>query len=217
MATALNPDIYAHLLTFISSPADLLAVALTSSDLFRLGMSELRYRSIRTHLGNNALWRHLAKNPTLASRVRELVILKDNAHGLLDKKEMERVLIPDLPSAVPPGRIIEADVKQSERLLVQALCVLVNLESFGWHRKAPLINEGQKVPPSFGLQSSTSGDAPPGVLDVWTALRNHTQAKKLIVMNIGRHQTIPASTLSLFDSSVRVPISLFCVYEKSFR
>ena len=211
MATALNRDIYTHLLTFISSPADLLAVVLTSSDLFRLGMAELRYRSIRTHLGNNALWRYLAENPTSASRVRELVILKDNAHGLLDEKEMERVLIPDLPSAVPPGRIIEVDVKQSERLLVQALCVLVNLESFGWHRKAPLINEGQEVPPSFGLQSSTSGDAP-GV-DVWTALRNHTQVKKLIVMNIGQHRTIPVSTLSLFDSSVRVPISLFCVYE----
>ncbi|EDR12618.1 uncharacterized protein LACBIDRAFT_311211 [Laccaria bicolor S238N-H82] len=205
MATALNEDVYAHLLTFISSPADLLAVALTSSDLFRLGMPELRYRSIRMNLGNNALWMYLAENPSLASRVRELVILKDNAHSLLVKKEMERLLIPDLRSAVPPRRITKADVEQSERLLIQALRVLVNLESFGWHRVAPLISEGQKVLPSIGLQSSTSSDAPPEVYseDVWTALRNHTQVKKLIVMNIGRGQmVIPASTWSVFDSSM---------------
>jgi len=218
MATALNLDVYAHLLTFISSPADLLAVALTSSDLFRLGIPELRYRSIRTYLGDDALWRYLAENPTLASRVRELVILKDNAHGRLDM-DMERVLIPDLRSAVTPGRIIEADVEQSERLLIQALRVLINLDSFGWHRKAPLINEGQEVLPSFGLQSSTSSDAPPEVYseDVWTALRNRTQVKKLIVMNLGRNQTISPSILSVFDSSVRVPISLFRVYKKPFR
>jgi len=217
MAMALNLDVYAYLLTFISSPADLLAMALTSSDLFRLGMPELRYRSIRMHLGNNALWRHLAENPTLASRVRELVILKENAHGLLDKKEMERVLIPDLRSAVPPGRIIEADVEQSEKLLIQALRVLINLESFSWHRNAPLINEGQEVLPSFELPSPTSSDAPPEVYseDVWTALRNHTKVKKLIVMSLGRNQTIPASTLSVFDGSVRVPISFFCVYKKT--
>jgi len=186
----LDLDVYAHLLTFISSPADLLAVALTSNDLFRLGMPELRYRSIRTHLGNNALWRYLAENPTLASRVRELVILRENAHGLLDEKEMERVLIPDLRSVVPSGRITEAGVEESERLLIQALRVLINLESFTWDRKVPLINEGQEVLPLFGLGSS--GDAPPEVYseDIWTALRDHTQVKKLIVMDLGRNQTM---------------------------
>ena len=212
MATALNPDIYAHLLTFISSPADVLAVALTSSDLFHLGMPELRCRSIRTYLGDNTLWRYLAENPTLASRVRELVILQDNALGLL---EVGRVFFPDLRSAVPSRRMIEAGGEKSERLLIQALRVLVNLESFGWHQhQDPLINEGQKVPLSFGLQSSTSSDAPPEVYseDVWTVLRKHTQVKKLIVINIVQRQMIPAN---VFDSSVRVPISLFCVYKNN--
>jgi hypothetical protein len=217
MATALNLDVYAHLLTFISSSTDLLAVALTSSDLFRLGTPELRYRSIRTHLGNKALWRHLAENPTLASRVRELVILKENPHGLLDKKEMERVLIPDLRSVVPSGRITEADVEESERLLIQALRVLINLESFTWDRKVPLINEGREVLPLFGLGSS--GDAPPEVYseDVWTALRDHTQVKKLIVMDLGRNQLMPENALSIFDSSVRVLIFSFWVYAIPFR
>ena len=215
MTTALNLDIYAHLLTFISSPADLLAVALTSCDLFRLGMPELRYRSIRAHLGNNALWRYLAENPTLASRVRELVILRENAHGLLDKKEMERVLIPDLRSAVPSGRATEADVEESERLLIQALRVLINLESFTWDRNVPLINEGQEVLPLFGLGSS--GDARPEVYseDIWTTLRDHTQVKKLIVMDLGRNQAISGNALSIFDSSVRVPIFSFWVYAKT--
>ncbi|EDR12600.1 uncharacterized protein LACBIDRAFT_311159 [Laccaria bicolor S238N-H82] len=62
MTTALNLDIYTHLLMFISSPADLLAVALTSCDLFHVGMPELCYCSIRVHLGNIALWRYLAEN-----------------------------------------------------------------------------------------------------------------------------------------------------------
>ncbi|EDR12127.1 uncharacterized protein LACBIDRAFT_323175 [Laccaria bicolor S238N-H82] len=202
MTTALNLDVYAHLLTFISFPADLLAVALTSCDLFRLGMPELRYRSIRTHLGNNALWRFLAENPALASRVRELVILRENAHGLLDKKEMERVLIHGLRCTVPSGRVTEADVEESERLLIQALRVLINLESFTWDRKVPLINVGQEVLPLFGLVPS--GDVPPQVYseDVWTALRDRTQVKKLIVTDLGRNQTMFANTLSIFDSSM---------------
>src|SRR3954447_12610634 len=85
----LNEDIYARLLSFVCSPAELLALGLANKQLHTLSKHELIYCSIRCMLGDHAVWEHLIAYPLYASRVRHLEIQRENDSGWepLDEKQ----------------------------------------------------------------------------------------------------------------------------------
>jgi len=122
--------------------------------LSSLANPELLYRSVRCRLGNNDVWKHLMENPVQASRVHELEILRENYYIELGPKgddiyEKEhagwldlvgrRLTIREIMDRGKPWR---EDVESSEKLLIQALKMLVNLESFKWDLWWSVINQG---------------------------------------------------------------------------
>ncbi|KAF8953331.1 hypothetical protein BDZ97DRAFT_612767 [Flammula alnicola] len=205
----LNGDVYAHLLSFVSSPSDLLAVSLANKELLTLAEPEIIYRSIRCKLGNDAVWEHLIANPAQASRVRELEVLRENlsGYGPLDEEEK----IPESSGTFKPSsKSADEDAlattsrektEHSERLLIQAIQSLVNLESFTWDHWVPEINQGEEV-----LRDAGEGDNDEPLEtyseDVWTALRDHTQLKRLKVVDLGRKDTRSPDPRPIFDSTI---------------
>ncbi|KAJ3489148.1 hypothetical protein NLJ89_g11554 [Agrocybe chaxingu] len=177
----LNFDVYSHLLTFVSSPSDLLSVGLANKELFELAGSEIVYRSIRCKLSNNAVWEHLITNPAQASRVRELEIQRENpsSYGPLD--EREQLPVRKNLGSVDPSPINYAEAEKSEHLLISAIYKMVNLESFIWDRWVPVINQGGEVPESGAAEGGDEHLAR-HMEDIWTALRDHAQIKRLKVI-----------------------------------
>ncbi|KDR66411.1 hypothetical protein GALMADRAFT_80837 [Galerina marginata CBS 339.88] len=188
----LNADIYTHLLSFVSSPSDLLAVGLANKELLTLAEPELIYRSIRCKLNNDAVWEHLISKPLQASRVRELVIQREASIPRSNSLGQER--IPEGNSVQlgePSGQVVldprqskygRKNAENSERLLLRALQKMVNLDSFTWDRWMPFINQGEEV---FHY-SEEEGIPPVYREDIWTALRDYTQVKILEVVDFGK-------------------------------
>ncbi|KAF9461100.1 hypothetical protein BDZ94DRAFT_858896 [Collybia nuda] len=208
----LNGDVFSHLLSFVSSPRDLLAASLTNRELFTLAGPELIYRSVRCRLGNNAVWEHLIANPALASRVRELEIQRENfsGYGPLDERERlpgEHLNLEGGSNSPTSEEIIARQspslekTEKSERLLIKALHTLVNLERFTWDRWVPVINQGAEIPQI--LVESEEGRVPGSYQeDVWTALRDHTQIQKLKVVDLGRRETVAPDPRSIYESTI---------------
>ena len=209
---ALNDDILAYILSFVSSPRDILSVCLSNKRLSSLANPELLYRSVRCRLGNNAVWEHLIANPVKASRVRELEVMRENFGWLgndyeiyekehtgrldlvgrrLTKKEVEDRAEPRLE-----------DVERSEQLLIQALKVLVNLESFKWDRWWPVINQGSGHFISQDEFEDGEGSRPIYEEDIWTTLRDHTQVRRIWAIDLGKSDTIVLNPRYIFDSTV---------------
>jgi hypothetical protein len=202
----LNLDVYTHLLSFISSPGDLLAFSLANKQLRAIAEPELIYRSIRCRLDNDAIWKHVIANPALASRVRVLEIQRENETRMGSSDEKERV--PKLYHGAvgqgngpmwspPPSR--EQD-EGSERLLIKAIRVMVNLESFMWDWCVPFINVGEKV----SEREHVGEDHDPETYqeDMWTTLRDHTQLRKIHVLDLGIHRELFPNRRPIFFSSV---------------
>ncbi|CAA7263372.1 unnamed protein product [Cyclocybe aegerita] len=192
----LNFDVYSHLLTFVSSPSDLLSFGLANKDLFELAGPEIIYRSIRCKLSNNAVWEHLIANSAQASRVRELEIQRENPSGYGPLDERER--LPEGKNLDSSGlsSVDYAEVEKSERLLLSAIHKMVNLESFTWDRWVPVVNQGEEVQESREVQPATYSE------DIWTALRDHAQIKRLNVVDLGRSEVLLEGIRPIFESTI---------------
>ncbi|PPQ65916.1 hypothetical protein CVT24_011249 [Panaeolus cyanescens] len=210
--TPLNDDVLSLLMSYVSSPADLLSVTLSSKHMYNLAESELVYRSVRCKLSNNAVWEHLIDNPAHAAKIRELEIQRENPSGAgeLDEKERyptDRVAHTDaegdvdMTSHISPS---EEEVERSERLLIAALRHMVNLESFRWDRWVPVINKGEEL---LSCRHESAQGAT-GVFvelyqeDVWTALRDYTQVKRLWVVDLGRYDQIFDECKPIYESTI---------------
>ncbi|KAF9045187.1 hypothetical protein BJ165DRAFT_1475963 [Panaeolus papilionaceus] len=210
--TPLNDDVLALLMSFVSSPADLLAVTLSSKHMYDLAESELVYRSVRCKLSNNAVWEHLIDNPAQAAKIRELEIQRENPSGLGDLDEEERYPADrvgqhdaegdvEMSSSIRPS---EEEVEHSERLLISALHHMVNLECFRWDRWVPVINKGDEL--LSCRQESAQGSG--GVFvelyqeDIWTALRDYTPVKKLWVVDLGRFEKLFDECKPIYESTI---------------
>lgn len=191
----LNSDVYAHFLSFVDSPSDLLAVGLANRELLSLAEPELLYRSIRCKLGNNAVWEHLISYPTHATRVRRLELMPDHPSSSEPLDNQEQV-----PEGLDAGRcptdtaISREDTIYSETLLIRAIHNMSNLQDFTWNRWVPAINKGDE---EFGETGNHYTE------DVWIALRNSTGLSKLKVVDYGFAHHSFIDSRSIFSSSVR--------------
>lgn len=208
----LNRDVYAYLVTFLSSPKDLLAVCLANKEFKDLAEPEMVYRHINCRLDHAALWEHLAKNPGPASRVRKLEIQRQNpsgygSHLLAPSKE----IFPNSRYLATGRRLLTDDhtpasVERAENLLVQAVRNMVNLESFIWDRWVPFINQGDDVLHSDGQDnagSSVYND------DIWTVLRERTKIDYLKVVDLGQLNQIFTPCRPIFNSTVSLLFLFF--------
>ena len=201
----INTDVLAHILLFVSSPRDLLSFGLANKQLFSLANPELLYRSVQCRLRNNAVWEHLIANPAQASRVRELEVLREN-HSR-PRIEMERAGSLHLVDHKLTMEEISArqtprweDVERSERLLIQALKILVNLESFKWDRWVPVVNQGDGLFSCQGYFDDAQLSGPIYEEDIWTALRDYTQVRRIRVVDLGRTNTIVPNPRNIYRS-----------------
>lgn len=191
----LNSDVYAHFLSFVDSPSDLLAVGLANRELLSLAEPELLYRSIRCKLGNNAVWEHLISYPTHATRVRRLELMPDHPSSSEPLDNQEQV-----PEGLDAGKcptetaISREDTIYSETLLIRAIHNMSNLQDFTWNRWVPAINKGDE---EFGETGNHYTE------DVWIALRNSTGLSKLKVVDYGFAHHSFIDSRSIFSSSVR--------------
>ena len=216
----LNSDVYAHLLSFVSSPADLLAVSLANKELFALGEPELIYRSIACRLDRDDVWEHLIANPARASRVRHLELLSGaNMHAVnlsATRKVPPRAIRDLSPASGVASREWFNDrkmIEKSELLLIRAIKFMVNLESFTWDRWPPAVNVGLHVWSSNDVQSSSAPSAIKAYdEDVWTALRDNTHLKALRVVDLGRRESLFPGSPPIFNSSVSSPRALVTFY-----
>jgi hypothetical protein len=209
----LNNDVLSHIFSYVASPLDLLAVSLANNKLSELTDPELVYRSFRCRLGNDAVWEHLIENPAFASRVRELEIQRENfsGHGDLDERERAgrlefvnadgtKVTEEELIARQSPD---PEKVEKSEKLLIQALKKMVNLESFKWDRWVPMINQGVAVWERGGLPKEGAG-LEVYEEDIWTTLRDYTQVKRIDVVDLGKQTSIVLRPYSIWNSKVRI-------------
>ncbi|KIJ50362.1 hypothetical protein M422DRAFT_100358, partial [Sphaerobolus stellatus SS14] len=75
-------DILEHLLSFIDSPKELLALALSSRSFYQLIIPyHLHLRHIRCDPLLVSLWSTLASKPAFARRVRRLELVPTGSHG----------------------------------------------------------------------------------------------------------------------------------------
>ncbi|KDR78443.1 hypothetical protein GALMADRAFT_64396 [Galerina marginata CBS 339.88] len=204
----INGDVYSHLFSYVSSPADLLAVSLASKEISSLAKPELVYRSIRCRLDNNAVWEHLIANPAHASRVRELEIQRENPSGYGPLDERERFAgkystFQESEDTIDRKPVTRQQVEASERLLIQALYAMINLENFNWDRWVPVINVGHEV---LGAENDNTKDADtvPETYqeDIWTALRDYTQIRRLTVVDLGAQEAVFPNAHKIFDSAM---------------
>jgi len=165
---SLDLDVLSHLVTFVSSREDILALGLTNKQLFSLALPELRYRVIRCDLVNIPVWKHLIDNPAKASRVRQLAL-----QGEWSKPQRKPDMLPFntwCHCVAPPflnenlRPLTHEELEYCERLLIQAIRVMVNLETFSWTRWPPFIRGSMS--PSDGRASEE---------DIWIAIKNHTK------------------------------------------
>jgi hypothetical protein len=167
---------------------------------------ESSYHSIRCKLGNDAVWEHLISNPTQAARVKELKIMRENPseNGPLDEEER---IPPQVLSGASKysGKRPEAEavtreqIAHSELLLIRAIHNLVKLDSFTWDRWVPVINQGDDI-----KGSRDNGRAEQYREDIWTALRDCTQLRRLKVVDLGRKECCFTDPRPIFDSTVRI-------------
>lgn len=178
---SLNFDILSHIVTFVPSTRDLLAICLTNKILLGLAEPELAYRVIKCQLINVAVWEKLC-NPANAARVRKLEI-QDSL--LYDWNSGQNHRLERIPSeihweAIDISTSSSLDViERSESLLIQAVSKMVNLESFRWDPCVPVIIQGEKT---LWFQNGTQNDEGPVYADdIWTTLHNYTSLKFLTV------------------------------------
>ncbi|KAJ8516638.1 hypothetical protein ONZ45_g6054 [Pleurotus djamor] len=161
-------EIVLHIIESIPSRQDLLTFGLTSSKHLSIVKPHLAHRVIRCYLDNKALWLYFIQHPEYAAYVSKLEILGSYTRS----GDLERVPSPLLSNSAlhqSPSFETHSDaLEEAERLLIQALRFMVNLESFDWQHTIPLITSGN---PDSG-ECSQSGD-------VWTNLRDFTQIKNL--------------------------------------
>lgn len=181
----------------------LLVVALSKEDHLSLTEPET-YNSVRCKLGNNAVWEHLLSNPTHAAHVRELEIQREDlsGRGVMDEEEaflwkrrkpVQGIAIPD--------RFTREEVVHSELLLMQAIRLMINLESFTWDRWVPEVNHGEEIQTTeHQLHYDTYRE------DIWTVLRGNAKLTKLTVVDLGRAilrpTDFPLDARSIFSSTV---------------
>ncbi|KAF8905931.1 hypothetical protein CPB84DRAFT_533566 [Gymnopilus junonius] len=211
----LNGDIYSHLLSFVSSSSDLVAISQANKELLDLTEPELLYRSIRCKLEDNAVWEHLISSPAHASRVRELTIEGENGrfppkftpyddestNALSSFRNSDATTEP-LTNLFKHTR---ETTEHSEHLLIQALTSMVNLESFTWDRgQVPLIHEGEEM--SRLPTAADDRDAVPDTYiyreDIWTVLRDYTQLRRLKVVDQGRVGSAYTDSRPIFNSTM---------------
>lgn len=171
---------------------------------------ESSYHSIRCKLGNDAVWEHLFSNPTQAAHVRELEIMRENPSGKEPLDEEERIPPQVLSRASnSSGTRPETEaatreqIAHSEGLLIRAIHNMVNLDSFTWDRWVPVINQGDDI-----KGSRDNGHAEQYREDIWTALRDCTQIKRLKVADLGRRECCFTDPRPIFDSTVRIYFQL---------
>jgi hypothetical protein len=188
----------------------LLVVALSKEDSLSLAEPET-YISVRCKLGNNAVWKHLLSNPTYAVHVRELEIQREDIsrRGIMDEEEhFLRKRRNPVQGIATPDRFTREEVVHSELLLMQAIRLMVNLESFTWDRWVPEINHGEeKQTTERQLYYETYRE------DIWTALRGNAKLTKLTVVDLGRAvlrpTDIPVDVRSIFSSTVSTDVHLY--------
>ena len=100
-------------------------------------------------------------------------------------------------------------MERSERLLVQVLKMLVNLESFKWDRWWPVINQGSRLFDNRGEFEEGSG--PIYEEDIWTALRDHTQVRRILAAQLGDPRLGPLDTMPLPIGDCTVSSSYACL------
>jgi hypothetical protein len=184
-----------------------LVVALSKKDSLSLAEPET-YISIRCKLGINAVWEHLLSNPTHAAHVRELEIQREDLsrRGVMDEEEhFLRTGRNSVQGIAAPDRSTREEVVHSEQLLMRAIRLMVNLESFTWDRWVPEINHGEEIQTTeCQLYCETYRE------DVWTALRGNANLKKLTVVDLGRTilrpTDIPVDVRSIFSSTVSADV-----------
>ena len=185
----------------------LLVAALSKEDSMSLAESET-YISIRCKLGNNAVWEHLLSNPTHAAHVQELEIQREDLsrRGVMDEEEhflrTRRKLVQGIAT---PDRFTREEVVHSELLLMQAVRLMINLESFTWDRWVPEINHGEEIQTTERQRYYETYRE-----DIWTALRGNANLRKLTVVDLGRAilrpTNIPVDVRSIFSSTVSAEV-----------
>ena len=193
----LNSDVYAHLLSFVDSPSDLLAAGLVNKELLALARPELLFRYIRCRLGNSAVWEHFNAYPTHAARVRRLELMPDDltrsqwSHEPSSGEHQERI-----PNGLDTGEYLKEAhtdrkvIVYSETLLIRAIHNMSNLLDFTWDRWVPAINRGDEE--SDETRSVYTED-------IWTVLRDYSRLRKLKVVDSSFF-----NSRSIFSSLVRI-------------
>jgi len=182
-------------------------VALSKEDSLSLAKPET-YISIRCKLGNNAVWEHLLSNPTHAAHVRELEIQREDLsrRGVMDEEEhFLKTRRNPVQGIATPDKFTREEVVHSEQLLMRAIHLMVNLESFTWDRWVPEINHGEEIQTTERqLYYETYRE------DIWTTLRGNANLKKLTVVDLGRAilrpTDIPVDVRSIFSSTVSASV-----------
>lgn len=185
----------------------LLVVALSKEDSLSLAKPET-YISIRCKLGNNAVWEHLLSNPTHAAHVQELEVQREDLsrRGVMDEEEhFLRTTRKHVQGVATPDRFTREEVVHSEQLLMRAIHLMVNLESFTWDRWVPEINHGEEIQTiERQLYSETYRE------DIWTTLRGNANLRKLTAVDLGRAilrpTDIPVDVRSIFSSTVSAEV-----------
>ncbi|KIM41207.1 hypothetical protein M413DRAFT_144468 [Hebeloma cylindrosporum] len=188
----------------VEHDSSVLVVALSNKD--RLSLSEPEtYTSIRCKLGDNVVWEHLLSNPTCAAHVRELEIQREDLsrRGIMDEEDPfltpRKKTVQEITTA--PEVSTSEQVVHSEQLLMKAIRLMVNLESFTWDRWVPEVNQGEEIQAAeYQLHYETHRG------DIWTALRASAKLERLTVVDLGRAilrpTNIPVDVRSIFSSTI---------------
>ncbi|KAF9531206.1 hypothetical protein CPB83DRAFT_881706, partial [Crepidotus variabilis] len=151
------------------------------------------HSSITTCLGNNELWEYFILHPDSALQVRHLEIEDDGEWW--DRQDSEEADSEEGYSS--PTESLLSDYRDeteiSEKFLLEALCLMSNLESLAWERSVPLINQGEEIP------GHPEGATYQG--DIWTTLRDCTSLKKLKVVDWGRTRRLTEYPRPIYESA----------------
>ncbi|KAJ8507857.1 hypothetical protein ONZ45_g9813 [Pleurotus djamor] len=180
-------EIVLHIVESIPSRRDLLSFGLTSSKHLSIVKPHLAHRVVRCYLDNKALWLYFIQHPEYAAYVSKLEILGSYARS----GDLECVPSPHLSNSAlhqtPSFETHSYALEEAERLLIQALRFMVNLEGFDWQHTIPLLSSGNPDP---GECSQSE--------DVWTNLRDFTQIKNISFVDIHSGPKGASSCLSIF-------------------
>ncbi|KAJ8507012.1 hypothetical protein ONZ45_g10582 [Pleurotus djamor] len=181
----LNEDTIRYLIAFIRSREDLLALGLTNSRNFGLVKPSLAHRVVRSFLGNDLLWKYFIAHPEHAAQVHELEILRENPGA--SPRHPEPVPTPVLSADTNTTSLSRTQLEESETLLINAVRLMLNLQTFIWDRWVPVVNVRRADELIVGE-------------DIWTTLRDHTQLKELDVVDLGEFSTIFDDIQPIFRS-----------------